>query len=406
MNKEHVISDEATSEIHLALSKNENWLAYNNIPYFLEREDLYFFKNQDEANEFATNNISEYDSFQVIHFESLADVFRQIPYGENLSLQNRIDPDANPLYNKDGNAFTDAWIDHIEEQQKISNNLNNKVMNEENLDYLQKKILYTGFGDKLNAELKENMQQLKPDFSLEHKATIGKEEINAKLYFRKSDSSDYYFFNKYDMSLKSPDAHAERSQTFYMDKGHGTITAKEAYNLLAGRAIHKEMTNKEGQTYYAWQQMNFELKDKHGNHLYNQYHQNYGFNLSEVLNKHHIKEMENQSSREMLIKSLEKGNLQSVTITVDGKNAKSFIEANPQSRSVNIYDSEMKLQHNQSQKQVNGQSVGKDLKQEEKQEKKEEQKQDLKQDKKKEEQKMSSDDDLEKKKGKSKSRSH
>ena len=31
-----------------------------------------------------------------------------------------VDPDANPLYNKDGNPFTDALIEHIEEQQLLN----------------------------------------------------------------------------------------------------------------------------------------------------------------------------------------------------------------------------------------------------------------------------------------------
>jgi len=32
--------------------------------------------------------------------------------------RNNIDPDANPLYNKNENPFTDALLDHFEEDQK------------------------------------------------------------------------------------------------------------------------------------------------------------------------------------------------------------------------------------------------------------------------------------------------
>jgi hypothetical protein len=49
MDREHVISDEALAEIQSALLKNEQWMAYNDIPYFLGKEDIYFFKNQEEA---------------------------------------------------------------------------------------------------------------------------------------------------------------------------------------------------------------------------------------------------------------------------------------------------------------------------------------------------------------------
>jgi hypothetical protein len=51
-----------------------------------------------------------------------------------------------------------------------------------------------------------------------------------------------YFFNKYDASLQAKDM----AQTFYINKGSG-ITAKEAYNLMEGRAVHKELENKEGE---------------------------------------------------------------------------------------------------------------------------------------------------------------
>ena len=50
-------------------------------------------------------------------------------------------------------------------------------------------------------------------------------------------------------------------QTFYLNKGKG-VTAKEAYNLLEGRAVHKELTTKAGEPYKAWIQLDFENKGK------------------------------------------------------------------------------------------------------------------------------------------------
>ncbi|MFZ1530405.1 MAG: hypothetical protein WAT19_16740, partial [Ferruginibacter sp.] len=44
-----------------------------------------------------------------------------------------------------------------------------------------------------------------------------------------------------------------------------------------------------------------------------------------------------------LMQSLQKGNVQSVTIEKDGNSHKMFIEANPQYKNVNLYDSNMKL---------------------------------------------------------------
>lgn len=135
INREHVISDKLLEETKFAFSKNECWIAYNTQSYFLDSGDMYFFKTADEAHQFSVDNISDRDNYRVIHAYSSDDLLRQIPYGKNLEKQVA-DPDANGLYNKDGNAFTDALIDDIEQQQ-ILNNKNISISNEENFDSLK-----------------------------------------------------------------------------------------------------------------------------------------------------------------------------------------------------------------------------------------------------------------------------
>lgn len=120
MDKEHVISDELMREINLALANGENWMAYNKGTYFLEKGEVCFFKDKDSACEFAENNISDYDFFKVIRFDSVTDLLQQIPYGKEFE-RTLTDPDANGLYNKEGNNFTDAMIDHLEKEQIINN---------------------------------------------------------------------------------------------------------------------------------------------------------------------------------------------------------------------------------------------------------------------------------------------
>ena len=121
MSKEYVISENILREAQVAFSNNEHWVAYNTINYFLDKEDMYFFKTSDEAHEFSDNNISEYDNYKVINAMSVDELLRRIPYGENLQRQ-LADPDSNGLYNKDGNAFTDALIEHMEHQQEEKKN--------------------------------------------------------------------------------------------------------------------------------------------------------------------------------------------------------------------------------------------------------------------------------------------
>ena len=75
-------------------------------------------------------------------------------------------------------------------------------MNNENLQYLTDNIKYMGFGKGLKTELEKNMSEGKAEFQLQHKAEINKKPFEATLNFRKSDTTDMYFFNNYHASLE------------------------------------------------------------------------------------------------------------------------------------------------------------------------------------------------------------
>jgi hypothetical protein len=219
-------------------------------------------------------------------------------------------------------------------------------MNEKNTEYLKERIFFLGFGDKLNADLEKNIKSQKEQFQLPVEGEFAKGEkkdvVKFVLDFSKSKENDMYFLNNYKATLKNDDLEKERSQTFYINKGNG-VTAKEAYNLLEGRAVHKKLTNKEGEAYEAWIQLN-PKKEENGNHKLQQYHSAYGFDLSKSLDKHPIKELADPQQKERLIKSLEKGNLQQVTYTRNDQEEKMFLEANPKDRNVILYDQSMKKQ--------------------------------------------------------------
>lgn len=70
MNTEHPISDEVLELAQLALLKGECFLAYNNSLYFIEKDNVHFFSNKEDANDFAFNNSSDRDRFNVIEFHS------------------------------------------------------------------------------------------------------------------------------------------------------------------------------------------------------------------------------------------------------------------------------------------------------------------------------------------------
>lgn len=232
-------------------------------------------------------------------------------------------------------------------------------MNEKNFEYLKDQIKYTGFGEGLENELKEKMQQQTPSFTLNHDAYYGNDIALATLNFKKSDQSDMYFFNSYKVDLQKDNSKEALEQTFYINKG-SNITMKEAYNLMEGRAVNKDLTSKEGQVYNSWVQMDFKEADNNGNFKLNQYHQNYGYDLESALSKHPIKELENAKFKEDLMDSLKKGNLQSATFLQDGKEVKHYIEANPQFKTINAYDGNLKRIDNRQtkeEKQSEGQST-------------------------------------------------
>ena len=232
-------------------------------------------------------------------------------------------------------------------------------MNEKNFEYLKDQIKYTGFGEALENELKQKMQQQTPSFTLNHDAHYGSDIALASLNFKKSDQSDMYFFNSYKVDLQKDNSKESLEQTFYINKG-SNITMKEAYNLMEGRAVNKDLTSKEGQVYNSWVQMDFKEADNSGNFKLNQYHQNYGYDLESALSKHPIKELENAKFKEDLMDSLKKGNLQSATFLQDGKEVKHYIEANPQFKTINAYDGNLKRIDNRQtkeEKQSEGQST-------------------------------------------------
>ena len=214
-------------------------------------------------------------------------------------------------------------------------------MNNDNFQYLKDNIKYMGFGENMYRELERNLGEGKAEFQLNFAAEINKKPFEATLNFRKSDSTDMYFFNNYNASLEKSNGE-KNDQTFYLNKGKG-VTAKEAYNLLDGRAVHKDLTTKEGQPYKAWIQLDFENKDKNNNFEVKQFHENYGYDLKAAVEKFAVADLNDPDKSKALMQSLEKGNVQSVTIEKDGNSHKMFMEADPHYKKVTMYDSNMKM---------------------------------------------------------------
>lgn len=240
-------------------------------------------------------------------------------------------------------------------------------MNEKNFEYLKDNLKYMGFGEQLYADLERGIKSGAAEFQLSHSSVIHQKPFEVKLNFRKGEHTDRYFFNSYHASLQHSNGET-KDQVFYLEKGRG-ITAKEAYNLLDGRAVYKELSNKEGVPYKAWVQLDFGVKDKHNNHEVKQFHENYGFDLKGALGKYALSEMDGGDREKALLQSLQKGNLQAVGVLSDTGMTKMFVQAHPQYKTVTFYDSELRrvprerLEPYQKVGSDNGKEVGREQKQ-------------------------------------------
>lgn len=220
--------------------------------------------------------------------------------------------------------------------------LNQNVMNTQNAEFLKKSLLNLGFGDKLNGELDKQIASKTPEFKLGLQHEFNQKMVDYTLHFKAGDNQDMYFFNKYDATVNHKDDPAKNiDQTFFINKGSG-ITAKEAFNLMEGRAVHKQLYNLEGQKYQAWLMLDDKNLTDNGNKKIKHYHENYGYDIDKVIAGKGIKELEDPKAKEELMYSLKKGNAQQVTVGGQDGDKKYFIAANPQFKTVDLYDHQMK----------------------------------------------------------------
>ncbi|MES2331302.1 MAG: hypothetical protein V4539_16990 [Bacteroidota bacterium] len=268
-------------------------------------------------------------------------------------------------------------------QRHESHLLNNKtnVMNENNFAFLKDNVKFTGFGEALFPELEKNLKEGKPEFQLRFSTQIGSRPFEAVLDFKKG-NGDMYFYNGYKASVERSNGQ-KFEQYFQIEKGKG-VHGKEAFNLLQGKAVvdrqkiqHLDKEARENLEVKPWVQLDFEKPTAKG-FEFHPYSEGYGYNLKDAVNKFPVLEMDGGKNEKDLLRSLEKGNAQSVTMEIDGKLEKFFMEANPARKTINVYDSgfhlmkhqELPLKQEQAPKeavaQENTQSNGQEQKQGEK----------------------------------------
>jgi hypothetical protein len=209
-------------------------------------------------------------------------------------------------------------------------------MNQKNIDYLEKGLYYTGFGIEVNKALNEHIAKATPAFSIPLEMTVAGKETSFRLDFKQSEKEpSMYFFNGYQATLKSD---PEKAQFFSINKNHG-ITTREAVNLLEGRAVAKSTKGEDGKLYEIWTQIDyFSAKKDNGNYNRNVYFPAHGFDAAKALNDLPLKKNEGKELPQWILSSIKKGNAVTVDMIIEGEERKASMVANPQIRTIDVFD--------------------------------------------------------------------
>ncbi|GAA0881831.1 hypothetical protein GCM10009120_04270 [Sphingobacterium siyangense subsp. cladoniae] len=235
-------------------------------------------------------------------------------------------------------------------------------MNENNVEYLKKTLENLGFGTKLNEVLETAIRREMPTFSLgirtqmrpAESKDLGSERtenLNFKINFNRSKDSDMYFLNDYQVTLTKKNDPTVREQTFDLARDH-RITALQAYKLLSGLALEKEVFlktntgemeqgNPQPQKTPVWLKLNLDVTDAYGNHPLRVFRPEYDYDLVKTLAKFPIKDIESPDKLQNVLNTLRAGNYYHTDLMIGKKAVPVSIAANPQMKTLDIYDKNM-----------------------------------------------------------------
>lgn len=226
-------------------------------------------------------------------------------------------------------------------------NQNPKIMETQKefnqVQYLKDQLKYLGFGEgeKLHKDLENGINGKKDQFQIKTSSdkALPENKVDFKLNYNKSESGGV-FLNSYNAKLTNGKKE-EISHNFSVSK-ENTFTAKEAVNLLEGRAVKIEFQNpKTEQLEPAFVKFNFEEpKTEKGNFTFQNFYKNYGVDTEKIVEKSNLI-FDQPGWKENTIKSLEKGNIVKVQFDLDDKVLEGKAVLNPQYKNLSLYDENM-----------------------------------------------------------------
>ncbi|UPZ36472.1 hypothetical protein MUB18_20515 [Sphingobacterium sp. PCS056] len=198
--------------------------------------------------------------------------------------------------------------------------------------HLLDQISHLGFkvpAEKIDSHLKNGT----PQFNIEISTYVNENErLDHKLKFEK-DNTGQYQFEGHRTALINNNKPAEIREHFFSVDNSKNIRESEAYHLLSGRAIKKGDS---------WLQLDLNDVNTKGEYRVKEFGNMYGYDLDKVLNELPIKDGLHHTEREDIKAALKRGGRQEVSFLKDGNEKRFYIEANPQFKTLNIYDEHSK----------------------------------------------------------------
>lgn len=221
----------------------------------------------------------------------------------------------------------------------------NNVAENQNVKFLKDQIKYLGFGEdpKLLKELENKILSGEKAFDLKvdyDKASF-QNKASFQLNFNRSESTGNYFLNTYKANLQNEKRNVNIDHTFAV-KTNG-FTAKQAVNLLEGRSVLATINNpktKEEEKAFIKLKLD-EAKNENGNFKLQVFNKNYGVDTAKIVESSKLK-FDDAKHKDITIKSLERGNIVGVKFEQDKKVIEGKAVLNPQYKTLNLYDQNMK----------------------------------------------------------------
>lgn len=225
------------------------------------------------------------------------------------------------------------------------------IMTEKELSMFENQLKHVGLKEAFTSDLINRMKSGEPEIKYPFTKMYDGDEAKATLHIKKSETTNLYFFNKFDLSVRKDGQTAEAKQTFFINdfrrrpqngdenKYNTTFTFKEAFNYLSGRPVWKNFKNGNDAEFNAWTMPDFKNLLDNGSPKQKLYNQNYPFDLAKVMGNFSIWELTNNTYKERLIESLQRGNLQLVTFIGENKQKdKLYISPNIPFGTLKVYD--------------------------------------------------------------------